>query len=164
MAAKRLLLFDADVLIDYVQTRRSVLRRARGLAEIFVVTPVLVEVEGLDEAGCQRLGINTIEPTLQQMREAAATHGPLSFADQLCLSVAQSGGYTCVTNDKALRGACTAVGVTVIWGLEIMAKLVRVGLLDYEEACLVARQISEINPFVTPAIVQRFIQKIGDYE
>ena len=119
------LLVDANVLIDYVETEIAVLSIAsRALAPVYVVREVLREVKRLDSAACERLGIHVLEPELEELAAAAARRGALSFEDHLCLLVAQARGWTCVTNDGALRRACAAENVAMLWGLELMAQRV----------------------------------------
>jgi len=152
------LLVDANVLIDYLAADLSVLALAsRHLGEVHVLSTVLDEVDGLDESGCERLGLKVVEPELAQLVEAAEKRSSLSAQDHLCLVVARTRGWTCVTNDGALRRACTADGVAVLWGLELMAELVRLVQLGAEDAVAVARAIHESNPLPIPgSLVDRF--------
>jgi len=159
---RRLLLMDANVLIDYVRTDRSVLGLVyEHVGSVHVLSTVLDEVDGLDEDGCEALGIEVVEPELAQVREAAARRGRLSVADHLCLLVARERTYACVTNDRALRRACADEGVAVVWGLELMLVLVRGGVLDAAEAVRVARAVHELNPrHITAAVVEEFIRLV----
>lgn len=94
--------------------------------------------------------------------EASRTRGPLSFQDRLCLIVAQRERWTCVTNDKARRLACSAENVSVIWGLEMMLRAVLAGAMTRKDALAVALAISAENPkYVTKALVETFAKKLG---
>lgn len=98
------LVIDANVLIDYATTDESVLAlAARHFGRFIVPLPVLDEVELLDAVAYERLGIEVVEPTLEQLLEAGAERGRLSFEDRLCLVVARDAGWLCVTNDRRLR-------------------------------------------------------------
>ena len=62
-----------------------------------------------------------------------------------------------MTNDGALRHACTADGVAVLWGLEVMNELVRLVQLSAADAVAVARAVHEANPLHIPqSLVERF--------
>ena len=74
---------DACVLIDFADANEPVLGLiARHVARVIVPTPVLAEVGSLDELKCAALGLEVLEPTLDQLREAAVAHPKLSFADK----------------------------------------------------------------------------------
>ena len=158
----RLLLFDANVLIDYVKSELSILGIvSRHLGEVYVLSTVLDEVDGLDADGCARLGIRVFEPELADVIAAARKRGALSTQDHLCLILARRQGWTCVTNDGALRRACLLEQVPVLWGLQMMLELVRMGQLPGEDVIAVANAIHRTNPFhITDSIVARFIEEV----
>ena len=157
------LILDACVLIDYVHADASVLGTvSRHVAPIAVVRPVFDEVDRLDEALAAKLCLQIVDVELDVASEASRTRGPLSFQDRLCLIVAQRERWTCVTNDKALRLACSAEKVSVIWGLEMMLRAVRAGAMTRKDALAVALAISGENPkYVTKALVETFAKKLG---
>lgn len=160
------LLVDANVLIDYVASDLSVLTLAsRCLGEVHVLITVLDEVDGLDVADCERLGLRVVEPVLAELTEAAVKRGSLSVQDHLCLIVARTNSWTCVTNDAVLRRVCDADGVPVLWGLEIMTALVRLAQLGAEDAVAVARAIHASNPLhIKASIVERFAEIVRAVE
>jgi hypothetical protein len=137
---------------DYVAADRSILALAtRRLGPVHVLTTAIDEVERLDEAACRRLGLQTIEPDLAQLTEAAAKRGSLSTEDHPCLIVARAQRWTCVTNDVALRKACKDESLRVFWGLEVMTELVQRAELGAEDAITVAwaihrRKFSTLAP------------------
>ena len=158
----RLLILDACVLIDYVDADASVLGTvSTHVARAAVVRSVFDEVDQLDERQAAQLGLSILDVPLDLAAKAAETPSRLSFQDRLCLLVAREEGWTCVTNDGALRRACIAENVPVLWGLEIMAEAVEVGAMTPDEAVFVAEAIHEQNPrYVTCAIVESFRQKV----
>ncbi len=158
------LFLDANVLIDYLQSGRAIFDLVRRhLGEVHVVSLVLGEVDGLDLAGCRRLGIEVVEPELAQLIAAGQARGPLSLPDHLCLAIAKERGWTCVSNDKALRRACQHAGVSVLWGLELMLELARLGELASDEALSVAQKIHAANPFsITAGVVDAFRAKLRE--
>lgn len=158
----RLLLVDANVLIDYVKSELSILGvAARHMGEVYVLSTVLDEVDGLDQDGCARLGIRVFEPELAHLVAAAQKRGALSTEDHLCLILAREQGWTCVTNDGALRRACQQDRVPVLWGLELMLELVSIGQLPGADAITVANAIHRTNPFhITAEIVARFADRV----
>lgn len=130
---------DAPVLIDYAATDKTILGlAAQHIGPVNVLSPVLREVDELDESSCESLGIHIVEPTFAQLSQANQMVGRLSLEDALCLVVARESGWTCVTNDKPLRRACENAEVRVLWGLEIMVELVRLRQLSSTEALKVA--------------------------
>jgi predicted nucleic acid-binding protein len=162
MGGLRLLLVDACVLIDFAKTDISVLTLAsRHVGEVHVVTPVFEEVKDIDATMAASLGINLVEPTLEALVQAATERGRLSFQDRLCLLVAKSHGYTCVSNDKQLRATCEAEGVSVMWGFEVLALLVERRALSAADAGELAEKIAASNRRIAPAVLARFFKRIG---
>ena len=156
--ATRVLLLDANVLIDYQKSDFSILDLAnRHLGKVHVLTSILSEVDGLDAEMCKERDLTVIEPELDQLILAGERKGRLSFNDGLCLIVAAADGYTCVTNDRALRKACVEMKVPTIWGLEIMTELVRCRAMTAEVAMEVAEKIHVVNPHHIPRnLIDRF--------
>ncbi|MCK4303344.1 MAG: hypothetical protein KAY24_03825 [Candidatus Eisenbacteria sp.] len=156
------LLIDANVLIDYQRSDFSILGLVnQHVGHIYVLTPILNEVDGLDVVDCERLGLKAIEPELAQVTRASTAKGQLSFRDRLCLVVASEGGFVCLTNDKALRKACDDLGVATLWGLEIMITLVRSGAMRAADAISIAEKIHINNPLhVSQKIVDRFCRNV----
>lgn len=160
---RRHLLVDADVLIDYLKTDESILQLAGRHVGVLHVTSVTVaeEVKGLDPAECARLGLQIVEPDLDQVMEATAAGGQLSFKDHICLLIAKEEGWECATNDRALRKACVATGIKAVWGLELMVELVTSHGLSPKRAVAVAENIHETNPtHITREIVERFVARV----
>lgn len=153
---------DANVLIDYAKTELRVLElTARHLGTVVILDPVLGEVEQLDRAQCERLGFEHMLPETSLLLQAASKRGPLSFQDHLCLLVARELGAVCVTNEKALRAACGAEGVSVLWGLELMIELAHLGHLANDEAIGIASAIHRTNPFITKQILERLKDRVS---
>ena len=70
-------------------------------------------------------------------------------------------GWTCVTNDEALRKACLQENVDVRWGLELLLDLVTGGGLGHAEATAIATAIHTQNPhYVTAEILETFLEKL----
>lgn len=160
---RRPLIIDANVLIDYCETDRSILPLISvHLGPVHVATPVLhEEVEQLDETECRSLRVELVEPSLELAAAAAARRGALSFHDNLCLLLARENRWVCVTNDGALRRACEADGVPTYWGLETIAMLSEGRALTTSEAAELGRAIQRVNPrFISEAILERFLKRI----
>ncbi len=162
----KILLIDANVLIDYQKSDFTVLGLAnKHVGEVHVLTTILEEVEGLDVVDFERLGLKAVEPELNQLTHAATKRGQLSFRDHLCLLVALESGFICVTNDKPLRRACTEEGVVILWGLEIMTALVRGNEMRAEDAIQTAEKIHLSNPLHVPRkLVDRFAKIVTGIE
>ena len=118
MPSKRqALLVDANVLVDYQKSDISILSLVnQHIGEVHVLATILDEVDDLEAVDCERLGLKVIEPELAQVVKASKRKRQLSFRDHLCLIVASDGRLVCVTNDRALRLACSDVGVPTMWG------------------------------------------------
>jgi predicted nucleic acid-binding protein len=70
------LVCDANILIDYFDNNKNVLRSAtEHCYEIYVPYPVFNEVEQMKESDAEKLGIRLIEPTFEQLMEAANDEG-----------------------------------------------------------------------------------------
>jgi predicted nucleic acid-binding protein len=157
------LLVDANVLIDYLEGDLLVLQSVtRHLGRVYVPSVVLDEVQRVDERICDQLGIEVVEPSLDQILQAAAGGGRLSFEDRVCCLMARELGWTCVTNDSSLRRECLSQGVKVLWGLQLMVRLVAAGHLVPEEALAIAQRIQRSNPrHITEDILNRFRATVG---
>lgn len=156
-----LLLVDANVLIDFASTDRGVLALVvRHLGQVHVPRDVLDEVDQLDEAACAGLGLVIVEGTIDQLAEAGALRGRLSFQDRICLILARDSGWTCVSNDGRLRRECEAASVPVMWGFQLMLELVGRGVMDASAAIAVAEAVGQSNPRMKPEIVASFREKV----
>lgn len=166
MATRRFLLLDANVLVDYLATDLEVLALVHAhVGPVHIVSTVLAEVDGLEAEECERLGFRIVEPSLDQVAGADSGGGPLSFQDRTCLAVSRDAGWTCVTNDKALRRACEADGVDVLWGLELLLEVVRRGHLPVERASRVATMTHDQNPgHVGKGVLAEFHRKLSKLE
>lgn len=152
------LVADANVLIDYAKTDPSILTmHVRHFGPIFVPSVILDEVDQLDVAECESLGLTIVEEPLEILLAATEHRGPLSFEDQVCLLLARTNQWTCVTNEKPLHRACKREKVASIWGLRLMIELVHAEQLAKDSAIEVALAIHRINPrYISLEILERF--------
>jgi hypothetical protein len=91
------LIIDANVLIDFCKTERSVLALVtKHVGTVHVAEPVLAEVKELDRVGAQALGINVLTPEFPLLGRAAtaSVRSPLRFGDWLCLLIAEQESWT----------------------------------------------------------------------
>ena len=115
------LLADADVLIDYRESELAILALvARHVGRVTVLPSVLDEVEDVTVQDCDELGIEIVEVETERMLQAAAIGSQVSFNDRLCLLTCREEGWTCVTNDGALRRLCERHGV--VFGYRVGAR------------------------------------------
>ncbi|CAN5852825.1 hypothetical protein BH23CHL8_BH23CHL8_10740 [soil metagenome] len=155
------LVLDASVLIDLVDTDPRLLGLiAQHIAPVIIPSPILAEVSTLDEAGCAALGAQIVEPTIEQLHDAATAGGTLSEEDWLCLLIARDRGATCVTNDGALYRACVELSVKVWRGLRPLIVLVELDVIDARAAIAAVRAIRATNAYVTLAVVRAFLVEI----
>lgn len=155
------LILDASALIDYCKSDLSILSRfSREVQPVYVGKAALRKVRQLSEADARRNHITIVVPDLELALKAAETRGRLAYDDHETLLLAKVNDWCCLTNDKALRRECQKESVQVQWGLEPMRILVSRSLITAPQAILVARKISEVNPYVTEKIVAEFEQQI----
>ena len=156
-------LVDANVLIDYLSSDITILTiYSNEIGQIYVPTGVLENVKQLSIGECNRLNLKIVEPTIEQYFEAGPKIRGLAFDDRICLILARDNQWTCITNDKKLRAICMNIGISVVWGLEIMLPLVEKKLIEPSEALNIAKEIQESNPrYVNKTILKRFEDKIN---
>ncbi len=153
--------FDACVLIDLVGADLNLLSMvATHVGDVVIPTPILGEVDGLDEEGCATLGLTLFEPTFAQITEAANGGGRLSFHDWVCLIAARDAGWTCVTNDGALLRVCQQQGVVTVRGLRPILTLVERGHLHHSKAIVVMKAIRTSNCYITAELVSAFVVEL----
>ena len=162
--AQTVLLADADVLIDYRESEIKILELVvQHIGRVVVLASVLDEVQGVTSAQCVRLGIEVVEVETEQLIRATEVESRISFNDRLCLVVCRAEGWTCVTNDGALRQLCEYHGVATRFGLGLMVDLVSVGVLTRRCAVAVARQTQASNPFhINERVIQRFLEALRE--
>lgn len=162
-AKQVLFILDACVLIDFLEADPGLFQRvARYLGRVIVPSPLLSEVRGADASFFSHHGVEILDPTTHQLVRASAKRGRLSFQDHLCLLMAQEDGYTCVTNDRALRTACQAEGVEAVRGLRLVLNLVEAGGLTHTEAAEISRAIHRANPLhISEAVLAAFDRLLG---
>ena len=164
LATPPVLLADADVLIDYRESELAILNLVvQHLGQVAVVPSVLEEVRGVTAAQCARLGIEVIEVSTARMLQAAQVEPSVSFNDRLCLVVCREKGWTCVTNDGALRRLCKRHGVETRFGLSLMVDLVAAGALSRRRAVAVARRMQVSNPLhINDRVLTRFLDALDN--
>ena len=157
--AQTVLLTDADVLIDYRESEIEILELVvQHIGRVVVLAPVLDEVQGVTPTQCSQLGIEVVEVETEQLVRASEVESRVSFNDRLCLVACREEGWTCVTNDGALRRLCERHGVATRFGLGLMVDLVAVGALTRRRAMAVARQIQASNPLhINERVLARFV-------
>lgn len=166
MASSRrtLLLMDANVLIDFCDSDRTIIPLiSKHIGRVHVPLPILVEeVEQFNDLDWTELEIAGVEPSLEVVTQAARRRAGLSFHDHLCLLLARDNGWTCVTNDGRLRRECAAESIATLWGLEVVALLVEESVLAVSAAEAIGEAIQAANPkFITMQILHRFLKRIG---
>jgi rRNA-processing protein FCF1 len=161
------MLMDACVLIDFIKTEPSVLELVvNHVGPVYVSSTVVEEVNEIDDENeLAALGLIIIEPEIEDAYAAGSRTGPLSFEDWLCLFTARRHGFTCVTNDKNLRKHCRQEGVSLLWGLELLAEVHKIGKIPATEARAIAKAIQRSNPkHITEEIISRFSDAIRRQE
>lgn len=155
-----LFIVDANVLIDFCRTDATLLALVnRHVGTVHVASVVLDKVDQLSRQDADRLGLAIVEPDIELAADAASRSrtSPLAFDDWVCLLLARARQWTCVTNDRRLRGECATVGVDVLWGLQLLGVLVQKGVLPSQDAIAAAWAIHRTNPrFIPEHLVKKF--------
>jgi len=156
----RPLLFDACVLIDFAECGVELLALvSRRLGVVHVATPALAEVKSV---AFDAAPIQAIEPTIDELEEAALGSGGLSFADRVTLVIALRRGFVVVTSDRALPRACLASDIEVLWSLEVVLELVAIQAFAPASAEAAARSIHERNPWhVNALVLSAFLDRLA---
>ena len=148
---------DANILIDYSKSDISVISKiAEYYGQVYVPDIILQEVGIISEEEAAKLGITIVETPLE-LEEVPA----LSYQDRTCLYYVRKYKCTCLTNDKALRKHCEAAGGTVVWGLEMLLKLVEGNLLTATHGEKIARKINQVNPEINEKVLSEFLEKLS---
>ena len=159
----RFLILDANILIDFYKCDKTIIKLiCTNVGQIYLATPVLSEIHDISDGDCADLGIILVEPELEQVMLASEKKGSLSFQDNLCLILAKTHGWTCVTNDKPLRQMCESEGVPLVWGIELICILVESGGLPAAHARDIILNIRKINPkYITANIIEQAFLRLG---
>lgn len=156
----QILLCDANVLIDYMTVSgfELIARICSCGYTIHVPDIVLFEVDRLSFEQAERIGLKVLPTPLSALRQDIRG---LSLEDTACLYFVEKDGMVCVTNDKKLRATCQKHSGKVMWGLELLLKLVQQGYLPATEALEIVQNISRVNTNITPAILHDFEKKLS---
>ena len=158
-----LLIIDANVLIDFCKTDVSILALVtKHVGTVHVAEPVLAEVKQLDRAAAEGLGLRIVQAEYALLTQAAnaGVRSPLGFQDWLCLLLAKQESWTCVTNDKRLRTECETHAVSVLWGLQLLLRLVEHGALRADRAIELVRAIHAVNRRLPKDVVAVFTRQV----
>lgn len=156
------LLFDANVLIDYDADRELLALIARHLAPVMIPTPILDEVDTLDESDCTSLGLTVVEPSPDHLIAATDRSPGLSFQDQLCFVLCHENKWICVTNDTRLRSVCKENGIMTIRGLRPLIHLVQRGHSEVSRAVAAVEAMHVKNALhLSNAVLEAFYREIG---
>jgi shikimate 5-dehydrogenase len=147
---------DANVLIDYAAADEDVIRElVKYWGTVYVPTRILHEVRKLPIERAKDLGLTVIETPLT-LPSAPGLSGP----DRACLHFVLSEGWTCIANDTLLRRECKRQGGKVVWGLEMLLKLVAAEQITNARALGIAERIGALNPEITAKILAEFKDKL----
>ncbi len=155
---RRIYIVDSSVIIDYQLTKIEVLWMiSEHMGRVLISSPILAEVNGLCAEDCPGLGLEVLEPSLEDYFEVTRNRPPgLSDEDTMCLVLSKRLDGICLTNDKALHKACQAEGVPSMWGLRPMLQLVEFCVLSPREALKIAHEIKSMNINITDDVIDRF--------
>ncbi len=161
--AQRLLLMDAYVLIDFANAQRDALPLiAKHVGRLHVTPTVFQEVTEVTPNDAVQLGLTIIEPSLDALASSAQKRGRLSFEDRLTVSICKECSLTCVSNDTQLRLECERQNVLVMWGLDLLAHLVRAKAMAASKGESIARKICSANHWLGPSALDDCLKHIHD--
>ena len=76
----KFLIVDANILIDYLDCDEKLFALInKHIGQVFLASLLLEEVKTLDLCKCHKLGINIVEPTIEQLSWAADQEFSISF-------------------------------------------------------------------------------------
>ena len=78
--------------------------------------------------------------------------------------LAERQGWRCVTNDKRLRTECETRGVTLMWGLEMLIKLVQEGALPVDVAIEAGHAVHSINKRLPKKVIDEFVKQVKKFK
>jgi predicted nucleic acid-binding protein len=153
---------DSSVIIDYKQTDIEILRLVSNhLGRILVSPATLAEIKDFDRHDCTLLGLEIINPALDEYIQAASHKEPgLSAEDYLCLILAKRLSAICLCNDRAMHKACRGHRVQCMWGLRPMLELVQMRTIPPKTAWRIAQQIYSNNVYITETVIVDFRNKL----
>lgn len=164
MKSKPIIVCDANILIDYIDSNGVILCLASAHCyEIFTPEIVLKEVLGKrPKLDIGALGVRTCEVLLEQLFEAETFSNScaLSIQDSLCFIIARDNSWICATNEKALYNKCLREKLKTMRGLQFMFDLAMMGKLAKADAIETARKISSVNPRLPQSVVEDFIKML----
>ncbi|MDO9509632.1 MAG: hypothetical protein Q7I97_09915 [Thermovirgaceae bacterium] len=163
---QKILIMDACVLIDFLNSDRKIFKLiSEYVGTLYVASPVVDEINGIEsEEDLIKMGLEVVEPEIEDAYTAGSNVGPLSFQDWVCLLTAKRLGLICVTNDKKLIHTCEKEGVGTLRGLRLVTELHKVGGIADDHALRIGRAIHESNPYhITTEILVRFEKTIAGH-
>lgn len=164
-SAPPVLLVDADVFIDYRDSDLEVLKLiGQHVGRMAVLAPVLDAVHGVTRADCRSLSVSVVEVATSRLLRAGSVDMDvsLSFNERLCFVTCREEGWTCVTNDPALRRLCERRGVPARVGLGLLVDVVAAGAVAPQRATAIAHKMQESNPLhVNERVITRFKNELG---
>ena len=165
MKPKPIIICDANILIDYINSNMAILSLAsEHCYEIYAPHEVIKEAtKKTPSLKLDALGVKTCDVEWGQIAEADELAGScsLSLQDSLCFIVARDKKWICATNEKTLRNKCRREKVETFRGLRFMLDLVIAGKLNKEAAHTTAQKISETNATITQEIINDFIKMLN---
>ena len=149
---------DANILIDYSKSDISIIKKiSEYYDQVCVPDIILQEVGIISDEQAKALGITIVETPLE-LEEVPS----LSYQDRTCLYYVKHYKWDCLTNDVALRKHCLEAGGTVVWGLQMLLKLVEADLITATHAEKVARKINQVNREINDKLLQEFLDKLEE--
>lgn len=135
---------------------------AKHMGPVYVPEPILEEIDGFNHRDCSSLRLQVEESILEDHLFAAGKPVPgLSEKDLICLHTAIRLKAVCITNDSLLRKTCRDYHLDTMWGFRPMLQLVKMGLLDGDEALNIAKTIQEQNNWIAASVLDQFAKQLG---
>ncbi len=156
MRKEKIIICDANILIDYCNADKQVLEKVSIYSKFIVPDIILAEVNQLSEMEASEFGITVIPVPIEVLAKAGETLQGCSLQDTVCFILAHKNNWICATNDSKLRKECLNNGIEVVRGLKLIAELVETGLISKRRAKTIANKISETNREISSKILEDF--------
>lgn len=164
VAARRILLADDHVVVDYRESDLEILELVGQHVGRVAVLPTARDVLGSGPRPSLEhdpFGIRVVDVDPALVLRATEVRGNASFNERLCLVTCREEGWPYVTNDGAIRRLFERHRVETRFGLDLLLDLVAVGAITHERAHGVASAIHALNPWqITERALNSFVRSL----
>lgn len=143
----QIMLLDACVLADCCDVDPRILASyARNLGAIYITPAVLRQAAQGRTVDIASLGLLLVSPSVSHLEAAAKGRGRLSVDERIGVLMAQSHGWSGVSNEIGLHEEAVNMAVPTLWATQIIERLVEAKLCSHSEGEAWAQKMLQVNP------------------